>query len=238
MRTLLFVLLTTTAAFAQALSFEVASVRPNILNDQIVTIDPGPGGRFQARGYTLQLLIQHAYDVKGFQISGGPTWLDEDRYDIVARGRADATPQELRLMLQALLADRFALKIHKIQKEMPGFELSLIAGPKNLERSVATETTTSRDGTGARIMKGMSMPAFAVAMGSYVGRPVVDKTGLQGLYDLKIHWTLRADQVPDADGNGVTLISALRDQLGMRLTSKRVEAEVIVIDSAAKATAN
>jgi hypothetical protein len=79
----------TATAFAQStvsLQFDAASVRPNTLNDRIVTIAPGPGGRFAARGYSLKLLIQHAYGIKGYQVIGGPSWLDADRWDVTARG--------------------------------------------------------------------------------------------------------------------------------------------------------
>lgn len=239
MRLFLFALLATTS-LAQALRFDVASVRPNTLDDRIVTIDPGPNGRFSARGYSLKLLIQHAYTVKGFQIGGGPGWLDVDRYDILARGRSDATPEQLRLMLRALLEERFALRVHRIQKEMPGFELSVTGAQSKLKPSGASNENADmrRDATGALVANGISMPAFATIVSAYLAKPVVDKTRLPGLYDFRILWTERADQVPDAESTGVSLISALRDQLGLKLTSKRVTAEVIVIDRAAKATPN
>jgi hypothetical protein len=89
-RPLLFLLLVSAAVPAPAqvktpLEFDVAALRPNKLDDRIVTIDVGPGGRFAARGYTLKLLTQHAFGMKGFQIAGGPSWLEVDRYDVVAR---------------------------------------------------------------------------------------------------------------------------------------------------------
>src|SRR5215471_1939702 len=87
---LLFLLLASATVPAPAqvkapMEFEVASLKQNTLDDRIVTIDVGPGGRFAARGYTLKLLIQRAFGIKGFQIAGGPSWLDVDRYDVVAR---------------------------------------------------------------------------------------------------------------------------------------------------------
>lgn len=232
-----FLSLLASAALAQTVQFDAASVKPNLLNDRIVTIDPSSGGRFAARGYTLKLLIQHAYSVKGFQVIGGPDWLDVDRYDIQARGKSNATQEELKFMLRLLLAERFGLRIHKEQREMPGFELAVAGGNPKLKPSAAKEENTSmrRDAEGALVAEGMSMPTFAIVLGAYAYKPVVDKTELTGLYDFKIRWTERADQVADAESTGISMISALRDQLGLKLVSKRENADVIVIDSAMKA---
>jgi uncharacterized protein (TIGR03435 family) len=227
------------AAFAQPLAFDAASVKPNKLDDRIVTIDIGPGGRFAARGYTLKLLIQQAYEIKGFQVLGGPGWLDTDRYDVQARGRASATRHEVNLMLRKLLADRFALKLHPVQKEMQGFELEVAGDQSKLTPSKATEEapTMRRDQTtGALVSDGISMPAFAKVVGAYVSKPVVDKTGLPGLYDFRVRWTERADQLSDSEPGSVSLITALRDQLGLKLVSKKVTADLFQIESASQAT--
>lgn len=239
MRVLLLILLATTA-FGQALSFDVASLRPNTLNDRIVTIDPGPGGRFSARGYSLKLLIQYAYDVKGFQVQGGPNWLDADRFDIAARGDSSATPDQLRLMMQALLADRFALRVQKIQKEMAGFELLVAGTQAKLKPSTTAEENpgSSRRIGQALVSNSITMATFAKFMGAYLAKPVVDNTGIRGLYDITLSWNERADQVPDAGSAGVSLISALRDQLGLKLTAKKVMADVIAVESAQKASGN
>src|ERR1041384_5463699 len=79
---------TTATAFAQPPAhseFEVASVKLNKLNDRIVSIEFGPGSLFTARGYSLKLLIQRAYGVMGWEILGGPGWLDDDRFDVAAK---------------------------------------------------------------------------------------------------------------------------------------------------------
>jgi uncharacterized protein (TIGR03435 family) len=224
------------------LEFEVASVRPNTLEDRIVTIDVGPGGRFAARGYTLKLLIQRAFGIKGFQIAGGPTWLDLDRYDLVGKAPVvvgDLTEDQLRPMLQALLIDRFRLRFHKLSKEMSGFALT-VSGRSKLRPSAMTEEqserTVRRRGS-ALVGEGVTTKTLATILGSYLSRPVADETGLKGLYDFEIAWTERADQItPEA--NGVSLITALREQLGLRLTTKRMAVETIVIDGAEKASSN
>jgi uncharacterized protein (TIGR03435 family) len=227
-----------TAASGQPLSFDAASVKPNNLGDRIVTIDVGPGGRFAARGYTLKLLIQQAYEIKGFQILGGPGWLDVDRYDVQARGRANATRHEVNQMLQRLLTDRFALTLHPVQKEMQGFELEVAGDQPNLTPSQATEGVPNarHDQAGYLVGTGYSMRSFATMVGAYVARPVVDNTGLKGLYDFRIRWTERADQLSDSEPGAISLITALRDQLGLKLVSKRVIADLVQIESASKAT--
>lgn len=225
-------------------AFDAASVRPNTSDDHVVNIHVGPGGHFDARGYTLKLLIQQAYGVKGFQISGGAGWLDTDRYDITARGASNATTAQVDLMLQRLLADRFALRVHNASREMPGFELSVASGGSKLKRSLAKEETpgSSRRKGDALVADAITMTTFTKMLGAYLSKPVSDKTGLTGLYDVRIAWTERADQVSDdnaaADAPTVSLQSALKDQLGLKLTSRRVNAETIVIESAEKASPN
>ena len=93
--------------------FEVASVRPNTANDRIVSINVGPGGRFAARGYTLVLLMQRAYGVMDWNVSGGPGWIRTDRYDVSAKAivEGNLTETQLRPMLQRLLAERFKLRL-------------------------------------------------------------------------------------------------------------------------------
>lgn len=250
-RRLLFLLLASAAVPAPAqvktpLEFEVASLRPNTLDDRIVTIDVGPGGRFAARGYTLKLLIQRAFGMKGFQIAGGPSWLDVDRYDVVARAPVvvigDLTEDQLRQMLQALLIDRFGLRFHKVSKEMSGFTLT-VSGRSKLKRSAITEEQserTVRRRGGALVGEGVTTRTLATILSSYLSRPVADETGLKGLYDFEIAWTERADQVTSepSEPGGVSAITAVRDQLGLRLTPKRLAVETIVIDRAEKASPN
>lgn len=247
-RPLLFLLLASAAIPAPAqvktpLKFEVASLRPNTLDDRIVTIDVGPGGKFAARGYTLKLLIQRAFGMKGFQIAGGPSWLDVDRYDVLARAPVvvvgDLTEEQLQPMLQALLIDRFGLRFHKVSKEMSGFAL-IVIGRSKLKPSARTEEqserTVRRRGA-ALVGEGVTTRTLATIFGSYLSRPVADETGLKGLYDFEVAWNERADQVTP-EPNGVSLITALREQLGLRLTPKRVAVETIVIDSAETASPN
>jgi uncharacterized protein (TIGR03435 family) len=117
--------------------FEVASIKPNKSGDNRVMIGVQPGGRFTATNVTLRMLIRNAYQLQDFQITGGPSWLTEERFDIVAKAEANDTmgdpfraqqsgqPSRGQLMIRALLADRFKLVVHNENKEMPIYALVL-----------------------------------------------------------------------------------------------------------------
>lgn len=250
--------LATATALAQAqvpTEFEVASVRPNTAHDHIVTIDVGPGGRFAARGYTLKLLVQRAYGVMGWNISGGPGWLDSDRYDVSAKATVagNLTEEQLKPMLQRFLAERFKFRFHESSKEMSGYALVLGRGVPNVKPAVDGQEhpeTIRMSGVGLR-GQGITMEMFATMIGGLLGMPVVDQTGLKGVYDVKVAWTQQTDQytrgLPAVDPGdagrsvepvGSTLFTALQDQLGLKLTSHRATVRILVIDSAEKASAN
>ena len=123
---------------------------------------------------------------------------------------------------------------------MSGLALGLAGSRSKLTPSKATEEQserTLRRRGAALVGEGMTTKTLAIIFGAYLAKPVVDETGLTGLYDFEIAWTARADQLEPTEG-GVTLITALREQLGLKLTSKRVDVETLVIDSAEKASAN
>jgi bla regulator protein BlaR1 len=239
------------AALAQApapTQFEVASIRPNTANDRIVTINVGPGGRFSVRGYTLKLLIQRAYDVMGWNISGGPGWIDSDRYDVTAKANVagDLTEAQLRPMLQALLADRFKLKVHQSSKEMAGYALVVGRGGPKVKAAVDGEEhpdTFRMTGTGLS-GQGITMENLARYVAGKLGQVAVDQTGLKRVYDLKVTWTVETDQstgLPGADPRAAlqsAVFGALEDQLGLKLRPQKITVQMLVIDSAERASAN
>ncbi len=116
-------------------SFEVASIKPSAPQQagiMRVTMGTAPGGRYTASGVTVKMLIQQAYDVKDYQISGGPSWISSERYDINAKAETpDVSREQMRVLLQSLLAERFNLKIHRETKELPIYSLVVAKnGPK------------------------------------------------------------------------------------------------------------
>src|SRR5712691_2353422 len=105
--------------------FEVASIKPASPDARGMFIRTAPGGRVNVTNMTLKELIVLAYRIQPYQISGGPAWLDSAHYDITAKPETSPKKDELPLMLQALLADRFQLTIRRETKELPVYALVL-----------------------------------------------------------------------------------------------------------------
>lgn len=224
-------LLATAVALAQdpAPPFEVlASIKPAAPGQRARMMRPTPGGRLNINNMTLKDLIQFAFRVQPFQISGGPAWLDSENYDIVAKADHDPGQDQLPLMLQSLLADRFALKIHREMKDMPVYALVLAksAGKETPGLTDAKEGGCAvRDPTApiqpptpgkpptlycGNMMMGINqLYAQAIPLGNIVpmlsrmlGRTVIDKTGVTGKFDIHLEWTPDPSQLqflpPDA----------------------------------------
>ncbi len=105
-------------------SFEVASIKPSEAQPGMIRMGSAPGGRYTASGVTVRMLIQQAYDLRDYQISGGPGWISSERYDIVATaGVPNVTREQMRVLLQSLLAERFNLKVRRESKELPVYAL-------------------------------------------------------------------------------------------------------------------
>jgi uncharacterized protein (TIGR03435 family) len=226
-------------------SFDVASIKPNRLDDRIVSIGVGPGARFTARGYTLALLIQRAWGVMDWNIIGGPSWIRTDRFDIVAVSSLAEPLSEARLqpMLQGLLADRFSLKLHKETKAMDGYALVVArSGPRMKAAADGAGDPDSFRFTNAGLSgRGISMPDLARFVAGKLGLVATDKTGLKGFYDVDATWTVQPDlsgglPVDPRDALRTAVFDAMEDALGLKFESSRGPFEVLVIDSAEQPT--
>ena len=226
--------------------FEVASVKPNLLDDHIVQIRVGPGPTFMARGYTLVLLIQRAYGVMDWNVTGGPDWIRSDRFDVTAKAdiTGDLTEDVLQSMLANLLAKRFKLRIHESTEEMSAYALEVARGGPKIKPSVSSGD--HRDSfrftqTGLEF-EAISMADFARFVAGKLGLVAVDQTKLPGVYDVKADWRVIPDQTDLAGGDPreplrAAVFAALETQLGLRLSPKKVPVRMIVIDSVEKASA-
>jgi bla regulator protein blaR1 len=258
---------------AGRLEFEAASVKPNQSGREGWEFPPVSHGRLTIVNASLRMLIAEAYDVQRSSVTGPPGWFDSQRYDIVAKGDADATDSQVRLMLRTLLTDRFSLALHRETKELPILTLTVAKnGPKlkpaEAEDLVAAATNPVQPGkvllpssgvTMARTPQGggaifgssVSMPELAGALSIVMERPVIDKTGLTGNFDLgALRWTgegYKPSATPVVNPqNGEeqhqfdapSIFTALQEQLGLRLESAKGPVEILVIDRAAKATGN
>jgi uncharacterized protein (TIGR03435 family) len=237
-------------------AFEVASVKHSgPKQDELNGLYTYPGGTVIAKGCTLRYLIMVAFDAQSFQVSGGPSWMDDRQnagFDIEAKPpatsrSAEANPaipklppnDEQRQMLQTLLIERFGLKYHRSSKEGPVFVLT--KGDK------ALKLEPSRDphafpwvggisggwfGGGIRGVN-ISMQELAARLSRFLERPVLDQTGITGSYDFEYR---TGDEDNDTDKAGF-LITAMKE-IGLRLKSGTGPREAIVIDSAEKPTEN
>jgi len=257
----------------KTLSFEVASVKPNKSGDARSPSLILPGGRFTATNNTLRALILNAYGIWNTPslLQGGPGWIDSDRYDIDAKAGANTIAtgtsnrvlwEKTRLMLQTLLADRFKLSIRRETREMPTYQLMVSRNGAKLQKSGvdcdASYTACHGFSGGPWHLSGSGVDMYdlALVLSSFSDRPVIDRTGIEGLFDLKLQWNPHWPQLPAGDdaphrpsaeardfpksdpASIPPLFDALEQQLGLRLESHKGPVEVYVIDSVSKPSEN
>jgi uncharacterized protein (TIGR03435 family) len=228
------------AALAAQSRFDIVSIKPNRSGSDGTTVNTFPGGRFVANNITLRSLVESAFGVRDFQVIGGPGWADKDAWDISARtvDGKDIDGDTLRPALQSMLADRFRLVFHRDVRQLPVYSLSVEKSGAKLTPHTGQSGPSGRTlvSGGKATMTATAAPIAPLAenLARAVGRPVIDNTGLKGLYDFTLEW------IPDqtADSTGPSIFTAVREQLGLRLEASRGPVEVIVIDSAEKASEN
>lgn len=204
----------THGALAQTAKFEVVTVKPAAPDARRTFVEFAPGGRINLTNMTLKGMIGFAWDVQPFQISGGPPWLDSVRYDVTAKPEGSAKPGELPVMVQALLADRFQLAVHRGTQELPIYALVLARKDGKLGPGLTVSKEGSctpfdpskppgrpQPGSAPRRTCGNSSvnPSRVAAVGvpiarllpmleMVLGRTTVDKTGLTGNFDISMEW--------------------------------------------------
>lgn len=253
------------SAVLKAQEFEAAVIKPSppVKDGRfMVGMQMLPGGRISMGGVTVSLLIQQAYQVRDFQVVGGPDWIRSERYDVIAKPENAASPELVRVMMQALLKDRFQLKFHRETKELPTYALVVAKGGPKLKVSETPPVESEGPGRGRggqmRMMgrghfeaNGLPVSALANQLAQTLGRSVIDKTGLTGDYDFKLDWTPdenqrgliggpggEAPREPSAPAEGVSIFTAVQDQLGLKLESTKGPVEILVIEGVEKASEN
>jgi uncharacterized protein (TIGR03435 family) len=250
---------------AQApLAFDVASIKPNnsgAIGEQVRFYPPS--GRVTMTNVTVKRMIQNAYQLQDQQIAGGPSWIVSEHFDIVANSDAtNLSPMDRWMMVRALLADRFKLKMHAEPREQSVFALvlsrrdgqlgehlkksntdcKLPTAPRTgpIDLSVPNQCGVLMGGPGRINFRGVTMETIAAQLSSRVGRSVVDRTGLAGRFDLDVEFSpqpLRADSPDPASVDRPTdaaasIYTAIQEQLGLKLDSQKSSVDVTVIDSA------
>lgn len=228
--------------------FDVASIKPTSSTDPRRHITGMQRGDFKATNYTLKDLIRLGWDVRSYQITGGPKWLDTDRYNVEVKpeapfdvpGPGNEGEHRLRLMVQSMLANRFKLKLHREVKEMGVYFLTIGRSGPTLSRTAQSvdQGPHIQDGRGLLIATKADMPLFSRALAGELGVTVIDKTNLSGDFDLKLEWTPDEDAAIPTSSSGPSIFTALQEQLGLKLESGKAPVEVVVVDYAEKASAN
>jgi uncharacterized protein (TIGR03435 family) len=247
--------------------FDVATIRPSPSELNFgphCDGDGGSPGRLTLKCNTLLELIQFAYGLyangrtlnpQHLQISGGPGWIDSDRFDIEAR--AEGNPQDEMMagpMLQTLLEDRFKLKVHREIRERPVYALTVAKSGLKLQPLKHACQLPDPCGVGKMRSNGqnMTLDTRAVSMVDFTAllgldRPVVDKTDVAGLFDFHLEFVLDGatpgnpfgshDPAPSGDSAGPSIFTAIQ-KLGLRLESTRGPVEFLVIDHVERPSAN
>ena len=259
-------------------SFEVASIKPNRSGELRISIGFQPG-RFTTTGTTVKQLIALAYDVRDIQVSGGPSWIDSERYDIEAKEPdsvveelpklpSDQRGEQLHLLVQSLLADRFKLKLRHESKELPVYALVIAKNGPKLQESKPGDTYPNgmkgpdgrgqagmmRTGPGELTGQGLPTESLARLLSQQLGRTVLDQTGLKGNYDFTLKWTpdqssaavpvgpdagkTGADTAPSPESSGPSIFAAIQEQLGLKLESRKGPVDNLVIDHVERPSEN
>ena len=249
-------------------TYEAASIKPGDPNERRAQIMMAPGGRVNIKNLPVRNLIMMAYQLRDFQVTGGPDWMRTDRYDIVAKADDEnITPEQNREMMQNLLKDRFKLVFHNETKELPVYNLVIGKNGPKLRETPESELPPPPPGNGGargplggrasiRIERGtingqgMSMDLLANQLANNLGRSVINMTGLTKGYDIKLEWTPDvgqggalqrdggADSAPTTAESGPTIFTALQEQLGLKLESAKGPVVIYIIDSLQRPSEN
>ena len=264
-----------------ALSGVVLAAQGSIPRWEAVSIKPvkemppaGPVARganlFNYPFATFQQLVTYAYELPAYRVVGGPSWVTTARYAVMGKTQGPASRTEMRILVQELLADRFALKFHRERREIPAYELVFARRDQRLGSKIATATIdctpfltgerppaeapmidrgghmVSRCATAMSAnlsnglitpqLNGITIERFANYLHGVTNRPVEDRTGLSGIFDIELTYVSEnMMQFPGLDRKtppeGFSLTTALSDQLGLKLEATRASVDVLVIDS-------
>jgi uncharacterized protein (TIGR03435 family) len=201
-----------------------------------------PGGRFDAKATTVEFLLEWAYDLLPSQHSRGPAWIENDRFDIVAKAAGNATDDQMKLMTQALLADRFKLKFHRERREGPVLLVTLgnaapkLFPPKDGEvhsfRIIPQTDSAQKVVSYRAVATRFSFAQLNQTFARQLERVIINETGLDGDFDFTLDFTPDENRPNPLDPS--LIVTAMHDQLGLNLKAQKGPVEYLVIDSVEK----
>ena len=228
--------------------FEFADVHPSPRTMNPFMRSVLRGGRYELLNANMVDLIRTAYGVDPEKVVGGPHWVEFDRFDVIAPAPSNTPPETLKLMLQALLADRFKLVVHNDTQPISGFVLTVGKGKLKLKEAQPSGNPGCQFQPRIPVASvpgqisippitvschNLTMEAFAAELrrlaNGYINNAVVDSTGLTGSWDFDLKWTPQG-LLPLAGSDGITIFDAVDKQLGLRLEEKKLPAPVIIVD--------
>jgi uncharacterized protein (TIGR03435 family) len=250
----------------KAARFEVVSIKPTSQAASDISglgdVDLLPGGLLRAEKVQLRYFIQDTYNVKPFQLLGGPAWIQSAHYDIEAKAaEGDPDHRQMRVMMQALLADRFRLRAHHETRQLPVYRLKAAKGGIKLRAPKAggcnsdlpCERVVMMMFAANAQMHGQKVPMGELVrvLSNVMGRTVVDQTGFTGMFDFDMEFTpdqaLAGVPTPPpmigvepktGEGRGGTIFAAMQEQLGLKLEAGKGPVDVVVIESVERPTGN
>ena len=243
--------------------WEVGAIRRNTSGSGSSTLNTR-GEKLVAVNATVEMLIRSAYPYESYRIFGAPAWWSAERYDISAVATAATTPEQVRMMTQQLLAERFKLVTRVEKRELPTYrlvvarsdgrlgpsltrvsddcealrasgKLASLPAPRTVEELATPRPCTASQGPGMLAAGIRTLDFLTRALAGELRAPVIDRTGLSGNFNIALRWN------PDPTSTGVdapfpTLLTALQEQLGLRLESGRDTIDVLVIDGLERPT--
>jgi uncharacterized protein (TIGR03435 family) len=241
---------------ANRLAFEVTSVKPSQPGGTSFVIRPMPGGQtYIANNVTLRQMITLMYKITDSQLVGGPAWMDTDRWDVNAKAEQPSNIDQLHEMFQSLFAERFKLRFHHETREAPAYVLSVDKSGSKLKLSDSQEPfdipIKPGDRPGKSVGTRVPMSYLCWYLSQQLNVPVVDKTGLAGYYDFTLELApppplLQRQETlapvpgpaPDRPDLAGDFIAAIREQLGLKLESRKAPVDAFVIDHVERPTEN
>lgn len=223
------------------LAFEVASIKPSEGARRAGPVSPD---RFVRSNATLFSLVVYAYDVAGFQIEGGDAWTRTVRFDVEAKADGLPTRDQQRTMVRHLLEERFSLKAHSETRALPRYTLVTARSDGRLPDNVRPAASGRDCGVligGRWLVRGCTLAEFAKRLQPLAQRIIIDKTGVTGRYDFEMEVQMDVPQglLPpqlQSSSDGVSLFTALQEQLGLKLESTKGPVDVLVIDHVERPT--
>jgi uncharacterized protein (TIGR03435 family) len=244
-----------------ARTFEVASVKRNNSGRSGWNLSPQEGGRFSAQNISIRQVVLFAYNLRDFQLTNDPAWLQSMRFDIEARTGVDTAMAATKDLVKSLLAERFGFAAHAETRQLPIYSLVRLRADGSLGPGLKTRDCSAPDEAvrtvgsgcggvirnqdkGADTITGSGVPIamLAISLSGSMNSVVTDKTGLSGSYDFQLRWSdpgaIAANQTSTTLSDAPVLTTAVQEQLGLRLQPDRGPVEVLVVDRVSEPTEN